>query len=113
MFIRMSFALRGAPCGDDAWLGPVVGGYHGQEPTPKVATDRDEPDLVDRVVLIEPLHGEGVSECDHRLVEVEAVLSDILGLLHSVPVVLDHTPDTTDRPSPASYPDNGEMSDGP
>src|SRR3990170_3996179 len=74
VFKRMSFALRGAPCGNDAWLGPAVGGYHGQKPPTKVATDRDEPGLVGRMVLVEPLHSEGVSECDHRLVEVEAVL---------------------------------------
>ena len=37
------------------------------------------------------------------LVEVDATPADILSLLVGVPGVLDHAPDTTDRPSPASY----------
>jgi len=45
------------------------------------------------------------------LMEVDASLPNILGVLVRVPTVLDHAPDTTGRPSPATYPDNGEMSD--
>ena len=103
VFIRMSFALRGAPCGSDAWLGPAIGGYHGQKPPSKVATDRDEPGFVGRMVLVEPLDGEVVPERDERIAEGDAVVPDILGLLGGVPAELDHAPDTTDRPSPAGY----------
>jgi len=45
------------------------------------------------------------------LMEVDASLPNILGVLVRVPTVLDHAPDPTDRRSPATYPDNGEMSD--
>lgn len=65
------------------------------------------------MLLVEPLDGKAVPERDDRIVEGDAVMPDILGLLGGVPAVLDHAQETTDRPSPASYPDNGEMSDGP
>ena len=63
------------------------------------------------MLLVELPDGKAVPERDNRIVEVDAVLPDVLGLLGGVPAVLDHAPDTTDRPSPASYSDNGEMSD--
>ena len=103
VFVCISFALRGAPCGNDAWLVTTIGGYHGQEATPKVATDRDESGLLERVFLIKPLDPERVPERHNRFVEADAVLPDILGLFGGVTTVLDHTPDTTDRLSPATY----------
>jgi hypothetical protein len=57
----MSFALRGAPCGDDATLGQALRGYHGQVPTPDVTPDRDEPRFLDGAPLVEPADGETVS----------------------------------------------------
>lgn len=55
------------------------------------------------MLLVEPPDGKWVPERDDRIVEVDAVLPDILGLLGGVPAILDHAPDPTDRPSPASY----------
>jgi len=102
-FVCISFALRGAPCGNDAWPVATIGGYHGQEAAPQVAADRDEPGLFDRMGLVKPLDLERVPERHNRFVEADAVLPDILGLFGSVTTVLDHTPDTTDRRSPAIY----------
>jgi hypothetical protein len=46
------------------------------------------------------------------LIEINASLANIGVVLVRIPSVLEHAPDTTDRPSPASYPDTGEMSVG-
>jgi hypothetical protein len=55
------------------------------------------------MLLVKPLDGEAVPKRDNRIVEGDAVLPDILGLLGEVPAVLDHAPHTIDRPSLASY----------
>ena len=47
-----------------------------------------------------------------RFEERHSVHADVLDILPGIPVVLEHTLDPTDRPSPATYPDNGEMSGG-
>jgi hypothetical protein len=61
VFVRISFALRGAPCGNDAWPVATVGGYHGQEAAPNVATNLDESWFVGRMRLVEPFDGKGVT----------------------------------------------------
>ena len=81
----------------------TVGGYHGQEAASDVATDRDESRLLDRVFLVKPLDLERVPESHNRFVEADAMLPDILGLFGGVTTVLDHAPDSIDRPSPATY----------
>ncbi len=46
-FVRMSFALRGAPCGNDSRLGTALGRYHDEQvPLPRL-TDQDETRMVE------------------------------------------------------------------
>ena len=51
-FVRISFALRGAPCGDDSRAWPAFGGYHDEEPTKIGPTDRPKALLEARVLGI-------------------------------------------------------------
>ena len=102
-FVCISFALRSAPCGNDAWPVATIGGYHGQEAAPQVAAGRDERGLFERMGLVKPLDLARVPERHNCFVEADAVLPDILGLLGSVTAVLDHAPDTTDGRLPATY----------
>jgi hypothetical protein len=91
LFVGMSFALRGAPCGHDAWHGPTVRGYHGQQPSSKVTADRYESVFVGRVVFVEPLDSETVPEGNDGVTEVDAVLTNIRRFLDGVSAVLEHT----------------------
>ena len=113
LFVRISFALRGAPCGDDSrpWL--AVRGYHDEDAVKIGPTDGSPPVLHDRVFEIGDRPRQRVVHGRLCLIERHAMLPFVLDGLVGVPIETDHTPDTTDRPSPASHPDNGEMSDGP
>ena len=64
------------------------------------------------MALIWDLDAPGIEVDTLGLIEVDASLANIDVVLVRIPTVLDHVADTTERPSPASYPDNGEMSDG-
>ena len=103
LFVRISFALRGAPCGDDLRAWPAFGGYHDEKPTKIGPTDGSPPVLQARVFEI----GDGPRQREVHgrlcLSERHAILPFVLDGLVGVPIETDHTPDTTDRPSPASY----------
>ncbi len=113
LFVRISFALRGAPCGDDSRAGLAVRGYHDEDAIKIGPTDGSPPVLHARVLEIGDRPRQRVVHGRLCLIERHAMLPFVLDGLVRVPIETDHAPETTDRPSPASYPDNGEMSDGP
>jgi len=103
LFVRISFALRGAPCGDDSRAWPALGGYHDEESTKIGPTDGSPPVLHARVFEIGDRPRQRGVNGRLCLIERHAMLPFVLDGLVRVPIETDHTPDTTDRPSPASY----------
>ena len=97
------FALRGAPCGDDSRAWPAFGGYHDEESTKIGPADRSKPLLEARVLQIGDRPRKRVVHGCLCLIERHAMLPFVLAGLVRVPIEVDHAPDTTDLPSPASY----------
>ena len=103
LFVCISFALRGAPCGDDSRAWPAFGGYHDEESTKIGPADRSKPLLEARVLQIGDRPRKRVVHGCLCLIERHAMLPFVLAGLVRVPIEVDHAPDTTDLPSPASY----------
>ncbi len=97
-FVRMSFALRGAPCGDDANSTlSCFGGHHRDEPALRtVANDKDAL-LGLGVVEIDPRNTVWVLQRGPRLQEAHAVLGAVDALLPLVPSVSYHAVDRSGR----------------
>ncbi len=102
-FVRISFALRGAPCGNDSRAGLAVRGYHDEEAIKIGPTDGSPPVLDARMFEVGDRSRQPVVHGRLRFEERHSVHADVLGILPGIPVVLEHTPDHTHRPSPASY----------
>ena len=102
-FVRITFALRGAPCGNDPGLDPVIGGYHHQDSAEIGATDALEPRFLGRVEDVGPSNGEILAKNRPGLLERDAVFAYILGLLVRIPRVLDHAPDGSEGRLPGDY----------
>jgi hypothetical protein len=103
-YVCISFALRGAPCGD--YSGPSAASfrrYHNQQATQVGPTDGHGSGLIFGVNFIEHLKAVRVEE--HRLGfrERDAVLPRIPSRLSSVPVVQPHGCDDRSGLLPATY----------
>ena len=108
LLVRISFALRGAPCGDDSRAGPALGGYHHQETTKTGPADRPKPLLEARVLQIGDRPRQRVVHDRLCLIERNNAPPFVLDGPVRVPVELDHAPDTTDRPSVQAVRHTGE-----
>jgi hypothetical protein len=88
-FVRMSFALRGAPCGDDSRPWAASGHYHGEQPC-LARPAGDALAWFGRVTCIHLPLGECVS--DHRLgfLEPNAVFCQVDTRLLQIPVAPRH-----------------------
>ena len=103
LFVCISFALRGAPCGDDSRAGLAVRGYHDEDAIKIGPTDGSPPVLRARVFEIGDRPRQRVVHGRLCLIERHAMLPFVLDGLVGVPIETDHTPDTTDRPSPTAH----------
>jgi hypothetical protein len=90
----MSFALRGAPCGDDADTTlRRLGGHHRNE-SRTIANANGKETLLDvRMISIEARDTAGVLKGSLRLLEADAMLRKVDALLLSVPLVSNHVTD--------------------
>ena len=111
VFVGISFALRGAPCGDHAHFTSSNRPCHDEHPRSIREPDRSPALFLGRVLDIFDGHLAPVVENGGGFLEPDVAPAKRGARLRRIPV--EHAPDITDRPSPASYPDNGEMSDGP
>src|ERR1035437_595459 len=90
-FVCMFFALRGAPCGDDADTTlSRLGGHHCNEPATVAEPNGQEALLYVGVVEIETGDRFRVPERGPRFLEADAVFSAIDAFLSSVPKVTYH-----------------------
>jgi len=103
LFVRISFALRGAPCGDDSRALPALGGYHDEESTKIGPPDGSPPILHARVFEIGDRPRQRGIHGRRCFIERHAMLPFVLDGLVGVPIETDHAPDATDRPSPTAY----------
>ena len=104
VFVGISFALRGAPCGDHAHCTPSNRPRHDQHPRSIREADRSPALLVARVLDIFDGHLAPVVENAGGFLEPDVALAKIGERLRRIPV--EHAPETTDRPSSASYHDH-------
>ncbi len=86
LFVDTSFALRGAPCGDDPWLEAAERDYHHQESPQAGVPDRPESRLNQGVVRVREETSQRARRRSLGLVERHAMVSEILGCLVQIPV---------------------------
>lgn len=104
-FVFTSFALRGAPCGDDAGqLHVAIGRYHDQATVPARQPDGQGARLVLRVEIVRNLNAPGVHVDALRFIEVDASLANVGVVLVGIPSVLDHAEDSSERRLSRPYP---------
>ena len=77
-FVRMSFALRGAPCGDDAHPTLPVDGDDDEESTARSAdADRDDAILSHRVLVVRPEARERIEDDGARFLERHPMFGEV------------------------------------
>jgi hypothetical protein len=89
-FVRMSFALRGAPCGDDSptW---ARGGHYHDEQSPNCRPSGDsQPVFRSRMSDVRLLHGKRGRNGVPRFLEGHTVSAEVRFRLPRVPVVSRH-----------------------
>lgn len=104
VFECMSFALRGASCGDDAHLTLGVRGDHNEEePAPPRCTNNDPAVLIRGVTRVGPRPRELIESGLAGLLETDPVLDEVLPGLLRVPGRLLHGSDDTHAPCTGTY----------
>ena len=90
-FVRMSFALRGAPCGDDADdTFDRLCGHHRKESAASTVANRQDALLYIRMVDVETRDPAGIPQGGRGLLEADTVLRAIDRRLPLIPVKLLH-----------------------
>jgi len=112
-FVRMSFALRGAPCGDDAHSTVNTDrGNDREQPAGRRESDRYRPLLRRRVRAVRPVPGERMDQHSVGLLEAHPMLCQILARLFRIPRRPIHPRDHSHRPFAQTYRDNRQVSRG-
>src|ERR1035437_10019300 len=103
-FVCMSFALRGAPCGDDPNdTFDRLRGHHRKESVATTVANGQSALLNVRMVEIETRHSVRVVEGGPRFLKSDAMLLAIDPLLSLVPVELNHAADGNERRLSGDY----------
>ncbi len=89
-FVRMSFALRGAPCRDDSRLFAAFGRYHDQQPPLVRVSDRDPTIVLEIESRVRTDQSAGIKLDRPRLVERDVVLCSVFAGLPVVPPEIRH-----------------------
>lgn len=99
-FVRMSFALRGAPCGDDSGHRARNGDYHDQQAANARPTDDPHPILKARVFSVVRPRRDRTVRYRLGLREVDVMLTEVRLRLVQVPVVVRHRGTVRTAPHP-------------
>ena len=99
-FVRMSFALRGAPCGDDSRLRAALGHYHDEERTSAGVPHEHEPIVVAIMTHVRPDSSVWIEIDRRRVVERHLVLRQVDTRLLQIPVVPRHRRTVATGPYP-------------
>ena len=110
IFVRMSFALRGASCGDDAHLTLSIGDHHDDQLTPVAGfADDDPPRLIRRVIGVRIRPRQRVQDGLPRLIKADAVFGPVFAILAQVPRWLLHSADRSQGRFTRTYLDKPEI----
>ena len=87
-FVRMSFALRGAPCGDDSRPRTAFRRYHNEQESLLRSSDKDETSVARYMTPVWPSPMQRIVFDGAGLIEGDPVLEEVFHRLVHVPVVL-------------------------
>ena len=89
-FVRIAFALRGAPCGDESRPMTAIRGYHYEQPSLPGEADREESRLAVGMQWVGFRPSQRIVQGTVRFIERNSMPSQVRGGFRRIPVVTRH-----------------------